>query len=286
MSIKKNIHINSHMGRMGNQMFQYACAKNLDHQFGFTTSMSHLDKLDYFELAPNERFWNKIKSTLFFRLSKKLFGMQIINTELKCMERLYINDLQSIKNPTMVWGFFQSLKYFKFSQEKIKQYFKIKKEFYTGFEKFLADNNLQKGQYLVIHLRLTDYKGFTVPCLQGDDFTLPVSYYHNALAQINSDIKEKMPIVFVSDDPDSIEGTFPELKDKIISRGDVITDFLILQNGANMVMSNSTFAWWAAFLNPNRQAKIYCPKYFLGFKEDKETPIDIYPEWWNKISVY
>lgn len=285
MSLKKNIHFNSHMGRMGNQMFQYACAKNLSYEHGYTTSMSHLDKLEYFKLGPMERVINKIKSTLFFRLAKPMFGMKVLNTDLKCMERLYLDDLKQIQEPTMVWGFFQSLKYFKHSQERVKKIFEIKPEYYTAFEKFLNENNLQKGKYLVIHLRLTDYKGFTVPCLKGDDFTLPLSYYHNAMKELRASVPNDMPMVFVSDDPDSIESSFPDLPSKIVSRGDVITDFLVLQNGAHMIISNSTFAWWSAFLNPHAGAKIFCPKYFLGFKEDKETPVDIYPEEWHKVRV-
>lgn len=286
MSLKRNLHFNSHMGRMGNQMFQYACAKNLAIEHGFTTSMSHLDKLEYFKLTPMERIINKIKSTLFFRLAKPLFGMKVMNTDLKCMERLYLDDLHQIQEPTMIWGFFQSLKYFHNSQETIKKHFEIKPEYYSAFELFLKENNLQKGKYLVIHLRLTDYKGFTVPCLKGDDFTLPLSYYKNAMQSLKSLVNVDLPFVFVSDDPDSIDGSFPDLDSKIISRGDVITDFLVLQNSAHMIISNSTFAWWSAYLNPNPGAQIFCPKYFLGFKEDKETPIDIYPSEWNKVSVF
>lgn len=285
MSIKKNIHINSHMGRMGNQMFQYACAKNLDFEHGFTTSMSHLDKLEYFKLAPNERLINKIKSTLFFRLSKPIFGMKILNTELKCMERSYYNDLIQIKTPTMVWGFFQSLEYFNFSKEKIKKFFEIKSQYTNAYEQFLRDNNLKRGTYIAIHVRLTDYKGFTVPSLKGDDFTLPVSYYKNAIAALQAQVKEDLPVVFVSDDPDSVEEIFSDIKNKIVARGDIITDFMTIQNAAHAIIANSTFSWWAAFLNPNSEACIFCPQYFLGFKEDKEIPVNIYPKNWTQVKT-
>lgn len=285
MNLKRQIHFNSHMGRMGNQMFQYACAKNFAYAHGYTTSLSHLDKLEYFELSLGERFLNKIKSTLFFRLAKPLFGMNIINTELKCMERMYLQDLQQIEKPTMVWGFFQSPEYFSTISDKIKSDFRVKKRYTVDYEKFLLDNGLRKGGYIAIHLRLTDYKGFTVPCLQGDDFTLPVSYYHRAIAQLKSKLGSNLPFVFVSDDPDSVAEIFKDLEDKIISRGSAITDFLVLQNSAHLIMSNSTYAWWAAFLNPKKEANIFCPKYFLGFKEGVEVPIRIYPSNWQQIDV-
>lgn len=272
------------MGRMGNQMFQYACAKNLAYQYGFTTSLSHLDKLEYFKLGFGERLWNKIKGTLFFRVAKPCYGMDLLNTELKCMERLYLDDLKQLQKPTFIWGFFQSLEYFEFSQERIKKIFEIKEKYKAAYRNFLKENQLQAGQYLVVHLRLTDYKGFTVPCLKGDDFTLPLDYYKKALALYQEQIGEALPIVFVSDDPDSIEGIFPDIEHKIISRGDAVTDFLVLQNSAHTIMSNSTFAWWASFLNPHQHVTIFCPKYFLGFKEDKETPISIYPKHWVQVT--
>ena len=273
------------MGRMGNQMFQYACAKNMDFQFEYSTSMSHLDKLEFFKLYPFERIINKLKSFLFFRLAKPIWGMDILNTELKCLEKSYLDSLKQIQKPTMVWGFFQSPLYFHFSEKSIKKAFAVKRQYTKGFNDFIQKNQLLKGNYLVVHLRRTDYKGFTVPALQGDDFTLPISYYKNAMQQIKEDVIAKMPIVFVSDDPDSIESLFPEFESKIISRGDAITDFLILQHAGHMIISNSTFAWWAAYLNDNSTTNIFCPKYFLGFKENKEIPIDIYPKDWIQVSV-
>lgn len=284
MSIKKNLHFNSHMGRMGNQMFQYACAKELADHYGFTTSMSHLDRIDHFELGPSERLINRIKSFLFFRLSKPLFGMKILNTEMDCLKRLYIDDLQQVASPTMVWGFFQSPLYFTRSEAKIRKAFRVRQQFRTEFESFKKEHQLQDGGYFAIHLRRTDYKGFTVPGLEGNDFTLPMSYYHNAMAQMSKELGS-MPVVFVSDDPECIDEFFPGMNNKIISRNDMVTDFLILRHAAKVIISNSTFAWWAAFLNDHKDVEVVCPKYFLGFKEQKEIPVNIYPENWKQVSI-
>lgn len=272
------------MGRMGNQMFQYACAKQLSEHNGFITSLSHLDKINHFELAPFERSKNRLKSFLFFRLWKKIWGLDVINTELECLQRSFKNELNQINKPTTVWGFFQSPLYFQEIAPKLNQYFSVKAKFRKNFDTFLSNNQLKSGAYIAIHIRRTDYQGFTVPGLLGDDFTLPTSYYKNALQQLGS--VNNLPIVFVSDAPDSIDNLFPEIEEKIISYNDAVTDFLILQNASKMIISNSTYAWWAAFLNEYVGNEVYCPKFFLGFKENKEVPIHIFPHHWQQIDVY
>lgn len=283
MQLKKQLHFSTNMGRMGNQMFQYACAKAMQSEQGYLSSVSHTDKIAYFKLDKGERFFNKIKSVLFFRLWKKIWGSEMLNTNLDCLQRLYRDELNAIQKPTLVWGFFQSPVYFDSISEKIKAYFTVKDEYKAGFVSFMQENHLQPGAYIALHIRRTDYKGFIVPGLQGDDFTLPVSYFHAALAKISNE--KNWPVVFVSDDPDAIEGLFPEIKQKVISKNNEITDFLILQHAGKLVISNSTYSWWAAYLNKFAGKDIYAPKYFLGFKEQKEVPVSIYPSAWEQVEV-
>lgn len=283
MQIKKQLHISSNMGRMGNQMFQYACAKAIQDEQGFHCSLSHLDKIKYFQLDKGEIYVNKVKAFLFFRLWKKIWGNDILNTNLDCIQQLYQDQLISIVKPTTVWGFFQSPVYFDSIKDKVKKYFTVKEEYKKDYNSFLQKNNLEAGRYIALHIRRTDYKGFVVPGLQGDDFTLPSSYFHQALAKINN--HQNWPVVFVSDDPNAIDELFPESKQKMISRNNEITDFLILQNAGKLIISNSTYSWWAAYLNDYSAENVYCPKYFLGFKEQKEIPVKIYPAHWNQVAV-
>lgn len=268
------------MGRMGNQMFQYACAKNLELIHGFTCSLDDQRNLKYFELAPNESFKNKIKQKIFFHIAKWVNGMSVHNLDFEDMLQDFSHWLVNIDKPAMVWGFFQSEKYFKESALAIKQYFKVKPEYQTGFHSFLANHNIVAGGYNTIHIRRTDYKGFTVKSLSGDDFILPISYYIQILDQFAQNEK----LVIVSDDPEYCKINFGDRANVIFSKEDAITDFQILSNGKQIAISNSTYAWWAAWLSPFAE-KIFCPQYFLGFHEDKEVPINIYPDHWQKVKI-
>lgn len=280
VNLNRQLHFNSHMGRMGNQMFQYACAKHLELKHGFTCSLDDLSKLEYFELAKGEQWKNKLKAKFFFHVARRLKGMEVHNLQFDDMHKDYKDWLQHIRKPSMIWAYFQSERYFSESAGEIKQYFRVKPLYQQGFEAFLQTNHIRKGEYAAIHLRRTDYKGFTVKGLSGDDFTLPDSYYSHIADKIDAGMK----LVIVSDDPEYCKQVYGNNTNVLISRENAITDFQLLANARELVISNSTFAWWAAWLNPF-VTKVFCPRYFLGFKENKEVPVNIYPASWIQIDI-
>ena len=268
------------MGRMGNQMFQYACARNLELNFGYTCSLDDMSQLEYFELGTFARWSNALKSKIFFHLANRLHGMSVVGLDFEDMFQDYSSWLSSIDQPTMLWGFFQSERYFKASADFIRSSFRIKPQYQISFHSFLKNQGLELGAYHVIHLRRTDYKDFKVKGLQGEDFSLPQSYYEKVLEIMG----EKKPLVVVSDDPAYCQKTYGNMPNVIVSREDAITDFQILRHASQVAISNSTFAWWAAWLNADAHT-IYCPQHFLGFKESQEVPINIYPEAWQQVLV-
>lgn len=282
MNLKKQLHFNSHMGRMGNQMFQYACAKNLELQGGFVCSLDDISKLEYFELAPGERWKNRIKEKFFFHVAKRLYGMKVHNLQFDDMHSDFRSWLFGLNEPCMIWAYFQSERYFTESATQIRQYFRIKERYQAGFKDFLSKHGLEPGSYGVMHIRRTDYKNFTVKGLEGDDFTLPDSFYDKGMKLMLQQFEGK--VVIASDDPAFCRARYGANISVIISDCDAITDFQLLSHAAALLISNSTYAWWAAWLN-EKATHIYCPKYFLGFKEHKEVPVNIYPDNWIQIDV-
>jgi len=47
-----------------------------------------------------------------------------------------------------------------------------------------------------------------------------------------------------------------------------------------LILANSTFSWWGAYLNPNNPV-VFAPKYWLGFKVNLEYPKGIMSVDWN-----
>lgn len=265
------------MGQMGNQMFQYACALELSHRSGYLCSLDDISKLKYFKLGPLTRACNWVKQKIFFHIGKRFHGITVANLNANDLFCVYKDWLKTIESPTMIWGFFQSQKYFEAVQGKIRQHFRVKKRYKRRFREFLKKYNINEGGYACMHFRRADYQTFTVTGLKSVNFVLPDSYYKNAMQKL----RFSLPLIVVSDDPSYCREFFKN-ENVVISDCDSITDFLIISNARQIVISNSTFSWWAAWLNPFKPV-IYCPQYFLGFKEGKEVPVDIYPENWIQL---
>lgn len=48
------------------------------------------------------------------------------------------------------------------------------------------------------------------------------------------------------------------------------------------IIANSTFSWWAGWLNKDKQKKVVCPVVWFGASGPQDTQ-DLYPEDWIRI---
>ena len=55
-----------------------------------------------------------------------------------------------------------------------------------------------------------------------------------------------------------------------------LDDLFLMSHCKHIIMANSSFSWWAAWLNQNENKIVICPE--LGMWSG-----DFYPEKWNKI---
>ena len=87
-----------------------------------------------------------------------------------------------------------------------------------------------------------------------------IAYYKKAIAEINKSIENPV-FFFFSDDKKYVEETF-DVPNKVIvtcNKGKrSFFDMYLMAHCKNMIVANSTFSWWAAYLN-TRAEKIYCP---------------------------
>ena len=81
-----------------------------------------------------------------------------------------------------------------------------------------------------------------------------------------SDVKEQNPnVVFriVTDDPEAAFAMFPE--DRMMycySDNNPVNDFRRLKSANYLVLNNSSFSWWAAYLNQNAKTIIAPSRWF------------------------
>ena len=62
------------------------------------------------------------------------------------------------------------------------------------------------------------------------------------------------------------------------SKNKVIDDMYLMSNCKNMIIANSSYSWWAAYLNKNREKIIIAPElWWKGFDTS-----DVIPDSWIK----
>lgn len=173
-------------------------------------------------------------------------------------------NLLHVKDNTKIDGHFQSMKYISNKKSEISQWLKIKDN--KKIEAYSGDD------ITIIHFRGGDYRGSPANSL------LPGLYYKNAMDYMKS-INSNMKFYAVTDDyalgkfyfqdvAEVIGSTALGIKDENTASHHIgglkDMDYAILNNANNVIMSNSTFAFWAAWTNPNVKNVIY-PKYWFSF---------------------
>lgn len=129
-----------------------------------------------------------------------------------------------------------------------------------------------------IHIRRGDYinaKSFVGIC--------ELDYYKKAISKINSTVKNPYFFIFSND----IEWCVHHLKEvlntdqiKFINHNigkESFWDMYLMSICKNMIIANSTFSWWAAYINQN--ANVISPKKWVN--RDYETEIHL--DSWDKI---
>jgi hypothetical protein len=267
-------------GRLGNQLFQYAfiyaTAQKLGVKFYLDKSIEKFIPLKYFDLqtdfiTPLDRsifsikgvknlFSIHAKRAFYKTLSTIIFGNKTIVIDNK---ELVTQALTKLKDGYMYEGYFQSEMYFESSRQAIKEQFVVKENYITKFSE-IAKAVISTKKSIVIHVRRGDYIGL--------NYTLPLSYYKQALAAVNTD---DAICIFISDDTAFVEKEFKDITNKYVSNYSEIIDLQFLINADICILSNSSFSWWGAWLNSKPGKIIYAQKHWLQIEPGKDYPVDI-----------
>ena len=276
--------------QMGNQMFQYAFALGLRGiVLPFCSTYEYPFKLHYFKVNPLLRIIYRHKWTTrqYRRICKKLIHDKVTDEDGKVMvynpyplrglpfkkrENASAQAIggECIKVGHYYEGFFQSEEYFKHCIPTVLRAFTIRKPYCEQFEQKYG-NFFRKHKVVAVHLRRNDYTEVEFEGLGGKDVSLPIEYYHKALLLI-PDI-DQYEVLFVSDDIESVRRDFEGPANYHFESNSPIVDFQIIQHADIAIISNSTFAWWAAYLGEHE--RVVAPKYWIGHKVKKIFPIGI-----------
>lgn len=268
------IFIQLHSG-LGNQLFQYAFGKLLEKHRKFKVVFFVLEDLD-FKLNDFQDI-DILKTHGFYKLVFKFILKYNFRT-LKfhsCLSSVNLND---ISNFHIVSGYFQNSMLYKDNREYLLNLFKVKAEIQDYFISKIRMYDL--NDYLVIHYRLNDYK--TTVFSEINSVALLPPIWFKKISQRYDLVSLKK--IIVSDSPaEAVDLLGLNNNCPVFLNEGPIFDFMLLMFSKNLIISNSSFSWWGAFLNSNPDKKVFAPYNWVGYNVGIEYPKGIMIEEFNWI---
>ena len=254
-------------GRLGNQIFQYAFyqylkTNNRDKHF-FFVNPHHAYLTKYFDL---EAYDNLTMGSKVYSIFTRTMGWMLSSKE-HYIQNIQVPKPVQVADWTVYKGFFQSDWYVKRIVGDFK--IQIKPRYVQEFQDKFGEV-FNKEKTIVVHIRRTDYMNYG-----KRDISLPMEYFKQRLDAIPD--LENYKVFFVSDDIDHVRAYFQEKPNFVYSSNNEITDFQIIKNADIAIISNSSFAWWAAYLS-EKENTVYAPKNWMGFRIGKEHPKKVMTE--------
>ena len=248
------------MGGLGNQMFQVAAA--------YAHAVENGGALGVFEkthILPYQGF-------KFNKYAKSVFRKVDVIEELPEFPCYNEPDFRYVKIPQednlIINGYFQSEKYFSSYGKDIKELYSIPAHLSEYiFKKYpnIPDSSVS------VHVRRGDYVK-----LQEHHALQSLEYYRRALKVIGG----KPQVYVFSDDLQWCENNLG-FGDHFIDEQDDACLYMMSLCMDN-ILANSSFSWWAAWLNENLNKKVIAPHRWFGPQSQNNTA-DLIPAAWVTI---
>lgn len=179
------------------------------------------------------------------------------------------------KPPIYFIGTWPNLDYFYDIQDKIKKEFTLKPSVLNSPRLQYELSKVKNAESVAIHIRMGDY-------INSDLFVCDARYYEQAITLMKLLVPSARFFIF-SDEKEKAKN-FLRMTEKTYNvKGQTdIEDFYLMSQCKHIIMPNSTFSWWAAFLNPNINKRIICPASFISSSHILFYR-KIFPQQWIKI---
>jgi len=253
-------------GGLGNQMFQWAFARSLS-----LARQEHelfIDISGYNNQAGITQ--RKFELNLFKNIKYKVFKNQATAGQWAVLKDGFnylktLGDLQEAeKHNIFLDGYWQSQMYF----EKYKS--TIYSDFSPSFDEVFKCKSLIEPDSVSIHIRRTDYV-----TSNGYHPVQPISYFYRGIQEIGDYNK----LYVFSDEIDWCKTNLNFDRMVFIEGKSAIEDMRLMSFCKHNIISNSSFSWWAAWLNQNPNKIIVAPKNWFGPQASLNTA-DITPQEW------
>jgi hypothetical protein len=277
-------------GGLGNQLFQYTAGRALSIHLNTPFKLDNITSkknnqrtyaLSWFNINPQMATKKEIKKIICFpklyRYKPKLFA--------KYKPSIYVephfhfsNNFFNLKNPVYLDGYWQSEKYFSLYETIVREDLTIQKKYIEHLN--VKINEMKNCNSVAIHIRRGDYTNSKILYYHG---LLQPSYYTKAIDYIANQT-QSIKLYFFSDDinwvKENIQISHPHEFVTSYTKS-AIEDFYLMSQCKHNITANSSFSWWAAWLNPNPSKIVIAPKKW--FNKSPHNTTDLIPNEWIKL---
>lgn len=247
-------------GNLGNHMWQYAACRAIAEKLGYRWGVNPSPTHDYFN-GSNQMYFMDVDFGEEVRGIERDFHeswltynhVDSVNITMldKCVYEIQDNT-RLIGHNGAVGGIYQSEDYLIDRKEDVAKWFSLNKNYRAHYEEILHQNNISLDDDLcVINFRGGEYRGIPNVLLRKE-------YWRDAVNHMLS-FNPSMKFLVITDDPDCARMFMPFPMSAY--HVDIGFDFYVVNQAKWCIISNSTFGWWAAWLNKNAK-KIIAPKYW------------------------
>lgn len=280
------------VGGLGNQMFQYALGRALALRHGVPlkldlSAFEHykihgycLNRLRIAEDYASPGDLRRVKAPGALR--RKLYRLLGSGTGAWVREAGFQYDptIFSLQPPLYLDGYWQSEKYFILARDALLREFVIRDSLDSANSQ--AEEQIAGCNSVALHVRRGDY--VTNPHVNAVHGLCGLEYYQRAAEVMAERVSE--PVIFAfSDDPEwakaHLRFAFPTT---IVSLNDSSRnhwDLHLMSRCKHQIIANSSFSWWAAWLNRHAHKTVVAPRRW--FKQDDINTEDLIPSRWLRI---
>ena len=290
---------------LGNQQFQYAYAKELSIRLDreLVLDGSYFNKI-YYPLRKHGFYYPfkladyNIGEKITHGVLHHFFGITTLSGRVRDLYRYFREKIftssrlpiiivdhnynfESIpeSSPIVLDGYFQKSGLFHEIRNELLSNFTLTKQLGQIVSEWSTSIN---GDTVSIHIRRGDYVSANV--VNRRYAAITSAYYNLALKHIEATTKIGRIVVFSNDIQWVKENVKFDFETVYIDRSHKLSDSeeqFVMSRCDHNIISNSTYAWWGAYLNTNPSKIVCAPK--LWFSEQAKTENIYYPNDWISI---
>ena len=275
------------MGGLGNQLFQLFTVIAYSIEHNKTVVLPYVEKLHVGTVRNTywETFLMGLKHLTTFNPNINETNEDLLKMQLYKEGNFHYTPIPKLNTRTLLFGYYQSYKYFDKYRNVLLHMIHFKE--HLNNTKHEYSHLFTDKETISVHFRFADYKN-----IQESHPILGIQYYYNALCNICMSNRKTYRILYFCQECDNndvsqliftLSNRFPELE--FVKVDDSILDWkqlLIMSLCNHNIIANSTYSWWAAWLNMNMNKIICYPYTWFGPALSHDTK-DLFPSDWIKI---